>query len=110
MKNLFSFVTGFLLVFFAGTLVFLAFYARDAYKDRQQRVLISGETPLFAPSDEGRKLCFNKGRIKIATVSAGEQIKVRRIIYEKDCMTVRIRTRFGQEGYLVSGAGAWRIQ
>jgi len=109
-KNLSSAVTGFLLVLLAGALLLLGFYAHDVYEDRQQKVIVSGATPLFPLFDSGVKLCFNTDQNKIATVSAGEEVKVRRIIYEKDCMTVRIRRISGQEGYLVSGRGEWWVQ
>jgi len=54
-------------------------------------------------------LCSYTDQNKIATVAPGDELAVRRIIYEKDCMTIRVRLKTGQEGYLI-GDGAWRLQ
>jgi hypothetical protein len=73
-------------------------------------VVVTGPTPLFsAEGGGGRQLCFYKDENKIATIRPGDDLSVRRIIYEKDYMTVRVQLKSGQEGYLVSG-GKWRLQ
>ncbi|HEY2498343.1 MAG TPA: hypothetical protein VGK24_14865 [Candidatus Angelobacter sp.] len=110
MKNLLAFVAGGLLVLLPVCLLFIGFYIHDVYKDRQQHVLINGSIPLFPASEGGRQLCSHTDRNKVATITPGEEVNIRRIIYEKDCMTVKIRRKSGQEGYIVSGTGEWRIQ
>ncbi|HEY1937642.1 MAG TPA: hypothetical protein VGJ33_06890 [Candidatus Angelobacter sp.] len=109
MKNLLAFVAGGWLVLLPLALLLTGFYAYDVYKDRQQKVIVLSATPLFPVSDEGRQLCWETDQNKIASLTPREEIKVRRIIYEKECMTVRIRRKSGQEGYIVYGTGEWRM-
>jgi len=103
-KYLLAFIGGGLLVIAPVCLLFFGWYTADVYHDRKQKVIVTGPTPVFSTEE-----CFGTNRQRIANVQAGEHVAVRRVIYEKECMTVRVRLKSGQEGYLVSGDG-WRLQ
>ena len=104
MKNFSAFIAGAMLVVSAACLVLFGFYLADVYQDRSKHVILTGPTPVFSTD-----ACFPADRDQIATVRPGDEVSVRRVGYPKECMTVRVRLKSGQEGYLVSGDG-WRLQ
>ncbi len=68
----------------------------DVYSDRKQHIVVTRPTPIFS-TDE---CLFGQRGQKIATAVTGDKLSVRRIRYEKDCKSVRVRLKSGQEGYL----------
>jgi len=80
-------------------------YLADVREDRMKRVIVTGLTPVFS-ADE----CFPAGQQKIATIMPVDRVSVRRVRYPEDCMTVKVRLKFGEEGFLVSGEGQWGLE
>jgi hypothetical protein len=91
------------IVAFVGILIF-SIYSANVREDQKRRVKITGITPVF--SHEG---CFPQDK-RIATLIANDEVAVRRVRYPKECMFVRVRFKSGQEGFLISGQGEWRLE
>jgi hypothetical protein len=77
----------------------------DVREDRMKRVIVTGLTPVFS-ADE----CFPTGQQRITTIMPVDGVSVRQVRYPKECMTVKVRLKSGQEGFLVSGEGQWSLE
>jgi hypothetical protein len=85
-----------------SVLIGLSLVARDIWNDRQHQIIISSEVPIFS---DPRVDCGRGGPVPIASVRPGEDVKVLRIRYGKDCQTVRISGAAGQSGWLLVEEG-----
>jgi hypothetical protein len=75
--------------------------ALDAFHDRRHHVVVRRPLSVYQTLDERLR---GKSNAEIARVTERDTLKVRRIRYEKDYMTVRVQLPEGRQGYIFSDA------
>jgi hypothetical protein len=78
----------------------------DVHSDRQHTVDVEKTTPFFAP--DPKDSCDAGKRAGI--LAPGEQFRVRRIRYYKECMVVTVNDGHGKDMYLVAGVGGFQVR
>ncbi len=79
-------------------LIMMCFLAYDIYQDRQIKIIFTGAVPVYAdwkpyPIDQQPILMLSPEAI----------VKVKRIRYGKDYMSILVETQNGQSGWIFSG-------
>jgi hypothetical protein len=96
-----AFLTGLVIAFFIMGALMAVRWLADRADDRRHTIVVNAPTPIFAGSgEEGR--C--NGAL-LTTAWRGNQFKVERIRYLKDCATIDIVLGDGRKGYFVLGQG-----
>lgn len=99
-----SLAVSLILLFGGGPILVFGLWAHDVWKDRQHKVVVHSQTPLFA--GEGSDLCEGE-RLRI--LGEGESPHVRRIRYWKNCATIDVGLPNGQKGFLIFGEGSFSV-
>ena len=87
----------------AATLV-LGAWIWDIHKDRQHQIAFVEPVPLFAGS--AVEACDERSLTKITTISPGDAYEVRRIYFNKNCMTVEVRSSTRDvQGFVIATRG-----
>ena len=74
----------------------LGFWSYDVWSDRRHSVSVLTDTPLYVGN--GSSECSGP---RLANLSRGTNLKVRRIRYWKNCATLDVTLRDGRTGHIV---------
>jgi len=86
---------------FTGTGLLAIAWGWDVHNDRKHVVLVNSQTTIF--TDDGGQGCEDGEQL--TTLNPGVRLKVRRIMYQKDCATLYVTLPDGRKGYIVLGPG-----